>query len=178
VKAETKNLDYYLSLNYEIVIRKITKYDKPFFQAYTRELDPVAFYGVGDTVEEAIKSLEETKEELFGDFIEKGFSIPEPEVIDDESYSGKFIVRTSPATHRKLARMAKKNKQSLNSQIKDILNTYLTKDGILEVAKKELKKAIETLFEQRSHKDRVYNLPDDWPVQSEGVEKTGYKKAM
>ncbi len=159
VKTRNKNLDYYLSLNYEIRLRKIDKYEEPLYQAYTRELDPVAFYGVGSTPDEAIRSFEETKREMFEDFLEHGYPIPEPEPIEDESFSGKFLVRTTPRMHRQLLRKAKQQNQSLNSLINEIFTIYLTSEGLVESAKKQIERALQRHLEAGFSYGQVYDLP-------------------
>lgn len=132
---KNKNLKYYLELNYDIVIKKIDKYDEVFYQATTKELDSLTFYGTGDTVEEAIKSLNDVKEELFPYYIEKGLEIPEPVTEERGLPSGKFLVRTSPVTHSKLLKQAKKSKQSLNAYINSIFEKACSSEDFISLLK-------------------------------------------
>lgn len=159
MKTRNKNLDHYLGLNYEIILRKIDKYDEPLYLAYAKELDPVAFYGVGRTPDEAIRSFEETKGEMFEDFLENGYPIPEPEPVEDEAFSGKFVVRTTPGMHRQLLRKAKRQNQSLNSLINEIFTIYLTSEGLIERAEKRIEKVLQKQWEAGFFHGQVYELP-------------------
>jgi antitoxin HicB len=69
----TKDLHYYMSLNYEI---RLKKYEDGWGATHP-ELLGVA--GGGDTVEEALEMLEEAKELWFETLLAHGASIPEPE---------------------------------------------------------------------------------------------------
>ena len=116
-----KNLEYYLSLNYDLVIRRIEGHEAAFFEARITELDPLTFYGTGDTVDEAISDLEEVKREMFSYYIENGLPIAAPAKVEQGLPSGRFVVRTSPRTHRDLVKNAKRNNQSLNAYVNAIL---------------------------------------------------------
>jgi predicted HicB family RNase H-like nuclease len=130
-----KDLAYYLALDYDIIIRKLQADGETFFQAFTKELDPIAFYGTGDSPLEAIDSFNETKRVLFEDHLENDIPIPEPEREEEAFYSGKFVVRTSPVLHRRLINFAKKDGRSLNSYINAVLEKFSTTEDIVEVFK-------------------------------------------
>ena len=83
-----KTLDYYLSLQYDLVIRRIDEEGVQEYMIYTRELDKDTFYGVGSTLDEAIESFNEVKQDLFQHFFERGIEIPEPEEIQAELMEG------------------------------------------------------------------------------------------
>jgi len=155
VDKKAKDLDYYLSLKYDIIIREIDDPDGAFFQASTEELDPIAFYGVGETPEQAIECFKDTQKALFIDHLENGLPIPEPAPKVDDFYSGKFIVRTSPATHRRLVRMAKRNKLSLNSQINIILSEYSTHGDMLEI----MRQSVEDMVTKQAKWNSQYLRP-------------------
>lgn len=138
-----KPLEYYLGLNYDVVLRKIEGYEEPMYRATIKELDPGTFYGTGDTPEEAIAHLNEVKNELFPYYLERGLDIPEPEREDDDLPSGKFVVRIPPALHMRLLRQAKRNGQSLNSLVSAIFERYSTTEELLAVAKKEFMECTE-----------------------------------
>lgn len=171
MSSKKRDLDYYMKLNYEIILKKIDKYEEVFYQAYTRELDPVAFYGVGDTPVEAIKSFEYTKEEMFKDYLAEGLEIPEPELEEVEKYSGKFVVRTTPKIHRDLIREAKKQKLSLNSLINSIFTSHLTSSGLLAMAERVLERAIGKHLEQN-----IFGRQDYEPLLVDWTSKTHDKK--
>jgi len=73
-----KDLKYYLGLNYDIIIRRVSSDGVEDYMAFTKELDRLAFYGLGDTPGEAYQSLREVIEELFPYYLEQGLDIPEP----------------------------------------------------------------------------------------------------
>jgi antitoxin HicB len=108
-----KNVEYYLKLPYKIEIRKIPESLGGGFEASIPQLGREAFSGDGETIEEALKSLEEVKKDLFESYLEEGENIPEPE-LDDAEYSGKFVLRIPKTLHRALAQKAKDEGLSLN----------------------------------------------------------------
>jgi len=128
--ARNKDLQYYLGLNYDVIVKKHEDEGEIMYAAFTRELDKNTFYGVGETPQEAIKSLGDVKRELFPYYIEKGFEIAEPEEEEEGLPSGKFIVRTSPQIHSHLLKMAKRHRQSLNSYINFLFSQSYTMDWV------------------------------------------------
>jgi len=113
-----KDLEYYMSLDYKIEINPIPPEDGGGYMATIPQLGKWAFVGDGDTIPEALKSLEEVKRSYFEDYIKNGTPIPEPKVKDDlEDYSGKFMVRVPKDLHRKLVKNAKLNDVSLNHYV-------------------------------------------------------------
>jgi predicted RNase H-like HicB family nuclease len=68
----TKDLAYYMSLNYEI---RLKKYEDGWGAVYP---DLSGTMGAGDTIEEAIDMLDISKELYFESYLEKGRTIPEP----------------------------------------------------------------------------------------------------
>ncbi len=118
-----KDLSYYMSLNYPIEIVKIPSDEGGGFMATIPQLGRNVFVGDGDTVEEALKTLEFVKEEWFKTYLERGHDIPLPEEVEEKDYSGKFITRVSPALHRQLAKAARKSNQSLNQYLVQILSS-------------------------------------------------------
>lgn len=133
--ARNKDLQYYLGLNYDVIVKKHEDEGEIMYAAFTRELDKNTFYGVGNTPQEAIESLENVKRELFPYYMGKGFEIAEPENKEEGLPSGKFIVRTSPQIHGHLLKMAKKHRQSLNSYINFLLSQSLTMDWVQDSIK-------------------------------------------
>lgn len=151
-----KNLEYYLNLKYDIIIQDRSENEEKLFIAFTRELNKDAFYGVGESPEEAIQSFNDVKVNMFEYLLDIGESIPEPRPIEDELPSGKFIIRTSPALHRQLIELAQENKQSLNSYV----NEKLAKETILDEIEIKLEKFASTL--QKSWLTKFeYSLNED-----------------
>lgn len=142
MSKKNRDIEYYMNLDYDLVVRKISSEDGAFYQVTTKELSPAAFYGMGDTIEEAIHSFEETKKALFKDHLERGIEIPEPEKEEDLYYSGKFVVRTTPALHRKIVSLAKKEHRSLNSYINVLFEKINTMEDALDIFKQTMQSVI------------------------------------
>ncbi len=116
-----KDLKYYLTLNYPIEITKIPDDEGGGYSACIPLLGRNAFLSDGETIDEAIKNLEITKEENFSRMLEKGIPIPEPQEQTEEEFSGKFLVRVPKELHRELAHNANKNGISLNQYVQYII---------------------------------------------------------
>lgn len=143
------DLDYYIGLNYDLIVRKNEDEDGTFFQVFTNELNRHEFYGVGDSEEKAIEHFHESKQDLFADYLKNGLKINEPEVKHEEIiYSGKFIVRTTPLNHMKLVQNAKRDKQSLNSHVNSIIDRHLTVDEFSTLSADVLERSMQSCVEQ------------------------------
>lgn len=119
----TKDIKYYLSLNYKITLEKISEDDGGGYSASIPNLGKYAFHGEGETVEDALNNLEEVKEFLFASYLENGTNIPEPATEEDQAYSGKFLMRVPKQLHRILAVSAKKEGLSLNQYVQFLLSS-------------------------------------------------------
>jgi len=73
-----KDLKYYLGLDYDVKVIRIEDEGEFEYKAFAKELDDIAFYGVGDTKAEAIESFEDVRAELFDYYYENDIPIPEP----------------------------------------------------------------------------------------------------
>jgi predicted HicB family RNase H-like nuclease len=137
-----KNLKYYMNLNYPIEIQKIKEEEGGGFSANIPQLGKYAFVGDGDTIEEAIESLNEIKEYLFEKYLKEGLPIPEPQEDEEKSYSGKFLLRVPKELHRFLAMEAKRNETTLNQYCTYILTRKSFLKGIqddIEEVKNDIK---------------------------------------
>jgi antitoxin HicB len=132
-RAVNKNLDYYMGLPYVIEVVEIPESEGGGFQASLPEIGRLAVLGDGDTLEEAISSLDANKRERFAEYLEKGISIPEPASEDD--FSGKFILRIPSRLHMILNENAKRKKLSLNQYVRKILEEHVTNTDILSEIK-------------------------------------------
>lgn len=117
-----KSLDYYLSLNYKIIVQRESLEDEVWYIAYCNELGKYACYGQGITYEEALSSFHVEKEVFIEALYFQNKSIPEP-IPDDDliSYSGIFNVRTTPEMHGLLIQQASDAGVSLNKFVNTIL---------------------------------------------------------
>lgn len=107
-----KDLDYYLRLSYEIVIRRLEEEEGGGWLATIPDLP--GCMSDGESVEEAVKNLEDAKRAWLATALEAGRDIPEP---NREEFSGKFVVRIPKTLHRDLAARAKKEGVSLNQMV-------------------------------------------------------------
>jgi predicted RNase H-like HicB family nuclease len=74
-----KDLAYYKSLQYKIIVEQEQADEETWYIAYTNELGKFACYGKGKTGADALASFEEEKNVFMGFLFENGKSIPEPE---------------------------------------------------------------------------------------------------
>jgi len=117
-----EDLDYYMNLNYDILIKPYGTGNNRGFEVCIPQLGEHLFVGDGDTIEEALESLESIKRELFERMLEKGKPIPEPEE-NPSLFSGRILLRIPKDLHKILYRKARENNVSLNQYITSILSS-------------------------------------------------------
>ena len=122
-----KDLDYYMSLPYVIEVVPIPDSEGGGYTAQLPQVGRFAIVGDGETPEEAIADLENTKRLRFAAYLEKGVEIPEPEP-EKEEFSGRFVIRLPKILHRHLSGAAKSNRVSLNQYTAYLLSTNLQLD--------------------------------------------------
>ena len=89
-----KDLQYYKSLEYNIIIQREELDGDVWYVAYCNELGLNACHGIGDDKVSALNSFLEEKDAFIEMLYEKGEAIPE--VSKEEfDYKGIFSVRTS-----------------------------------------------------------------------------------
>jgi len=104
------NVQDYLKLPYNIVIRHVTDKSGSYYFARVQELE--GCISDGETVEEAHSNIREAMEGWIETKLEAGFDVPTP--IDIDNYSGKFVVRLPKSLHARLAAEAEREGISLN----------------------------------------------------------------
>lgn len=139
MESEMKTMEYYMSLDYAVEVRRIDPNDGGGYIATIPFLGAHAFVGDGETPQEAYDNLEAAKAEIFEDYIDRGLHIPEPPLRDDyEDYSGKLVVRMPKELHARLAAAAKQNNTSLNQFIIYALSSFEAKWNVLQDVQKAL----------------------------------------
>lgn len=118
-----KNLEYYMTLPYRVEILQIPDAEGGGFMARLPEIGKYAILGDGDTPEEALRNLNESKRERFAEYIAKGLDIPEPCPAQSE-FSGQFVLRLPKYLHAELSNLAKENGVSLNQFLTSALAGY------------------------------------------------------
>lgn len=102
-----KNLDYYLSLHYPLVIKEDE--DGTYFAEYP---DLKGCMTCGNSIADASEMAENAKYTWLETAIERGLDIPEPKSEND--YSGSFRIRMPKTLHQSLAEEAKREGISMN----------------------------------------------------------------
>jgi len=100
----------YLELPYHITIQRITDESGSYYFATVREFDGCMSHG--DTYTEAFENIREAMEGWIDAKLGNGFPVPQP--IDDNQFSGKFVLRLPKSLHARLAMEAEKEGVSLN----------------------------------------------------------------
>ena len=103
----TKN---YLERPYHIVIQHLNDESGSYYFAIVREFDGCMSHG--DTYTEAFENIHEAMKGWIKTKLENGFTVPDP--IDDNQYSGKFVLRLPKSLHARLAFEAEQEGVSLN----------------------------------------------------------------
>lgn len=133
---KNKSLDYYLALPYKVYI-----YPEEDGSGYTAVIpDLPGCMTSADTINELWEMLEEAKHLWIEVAIEHDEFIPEPAPIEEEEYSGKFVVRLPRSLHRQLAVRADHEDTSLNQLVVMLLSEGMgrwheTRDHISEYTK-------------------------------------------
>lgn len=107
----TKDLQYYLGLPYRVVLYPAEE------GGYIVEIPELpGCLSQGETLEEALKMIDDAKACWLETALEDGIEIPEPARGADD-YSGKLNIRIPKSLHRTLAEKAREEKVSLNQYI-------------------------------------------------------------
>jgi len=100
----------YLKRPYNYVIKHMNDESGSYFHASVLEFD--GCQSTGESFQEAYDGLLEAMEGWIETKLENKFPIPDP--IDNENFSGKFVVRLPKSLHARLAIEAEKEGVSLN----------------------------------------------------------------
>lgn len=133
-----KNLQYYKTLAYKIIIEPEEFENDKWFVAYADEFGKYSCYGRGDTPEEAIKNFYEEKDNFLEYLYNSKKNIPEPKHYNIPNYSGVFNVRTSPIIHAELVKQATNLNISLNLYLNQILSAAVENKKISDFLTKKL----------------------------------------
>jgi antitoxin HicB len=117
-----ERMQHYLRLKYPMEIIE----DEDGVVATIPDLPGCASFG--DTIEAAVRGLNETKELWIKGRVDSGQPVPDPSQI--ETFSGKFVLRIPRSLHRSLDREAKKQGVSLNQYILHLLSERHAKTKI------------------------------------------------
>jgi len=112
-----KDLAYYMGLDYPVEVKKIREEEGGGFFVSIPLLP--GCMSDGESLDEAYDNIQEAKEEWFSSMLERGMKIPEP--VEQEEYSGKFIIRLPKTLHRALVQVSKREGVSLNQYVTNAL---------------------------------------------------------
>jgi len=105
-----KNLEYYLRLPYTITVKRGTGDGAEYWIARVLELPHCMTHGA--TPEEALRDIEDAKQEWLKSNLEAGLPIPEP-----AKFTGQYHLRMPPSLHEALALKSESEDVSLNQFI-------------------------------------------------------------
>jgi len=135
---ERTDLEYYMSLEYPVEIRRVAEEDGGGYNASIPSLGRYTFTGDGKTVQEAYQDLEEVKREVFADLLEEGIPIAEPMPEEEDHYSGKLLLRMPKRLHAEISEQAKENGISLNQHLIYLLTKRSTERRLREIVQAEV----------------------------------------
>ena len=122
-----RDKEYYLGLNYPILINKIYEDGEWLFTASIKELPGLIVYG--ETLEEVYEEIELAKADWIEANIEWGREIKEPLGNSLEEYSGKITLRIAKTLHRNLKERSEIEGISLNQTIVQLINDGIYKQS-------------------------------------------------
>ncbi len=100
----------YLALPYHIVIQHLNDESGSYYFATVKEFDGCMSHG--KNYDEAFKNIQEAMEGWIETKLENEFPVPMP--MEDNQYSGKFVLRIPKSLHSRLAMEAEQEGVSLN----------------------------------------------------------------
>jgi len=120
----SKDLDYYMRLNYKIEIIEDTEEN-----SYTLSCpDLTGCITCADSLEKAFDMITDAKKCWFTACLEDGIQIPEPN--DSKDYSGQFKLRMPKSLHRTLAERSQQEGVSMNQYCLYLLSSGANTDNI------------------------------------------------
>lgn len=122
-----RDKEYYLGLNYPILINKIYEDGEWLFTASIKELPGLIVYG--ETLEEVYEEIELAKADWIEANLEWGREIKEPLENSLEEYSGKITLRIAKTLHRNLKERSEIEGISLNQTIVQLINDGIYKQS-------------------------------------------------
>lgn len=120
-----EKLNYYMSLDYPYVIKKLSRNEGDGFLIIFPDLE--GCMTGGDTLEEAVKNIEDAKRSYFMAF-EDGEEVPLPNSVDngnEKEFSGRISLRIPKSLHKKISIQADEEGVSDNQYLLYIISQGL-----------------------------------------------------
>lgn len=114
----TKNLKYYLRLNWSYTIEQESHKGKHYYIIRVNELPGVCTDA--ETVEEGMQLIQEAIEGAVRLYLKHGEEVPEP--IKKEDYRGHIAYRTTSERHYHVAKLAKSMHKSISKTMDDLID--------------------------------------------------------
>jgi len=121
---DSKLLNRSLRAKYKITVEDLGSSRDLRYRAFIEEFGKLACYGLGKTVDQAVKALTRDKSDFMRALYERGLEIPAPRE-DSYEYSGRFVLRITSRLHARLVQESSSRQQSLNTFIIEVLSSYL-----------------------------------------------------
>jgi antitoxin HicB len=113
-----KSIEYYIGLPYRVEL-----YPDEEGKGYAALIpDLPGCMTSADSLAELWPMIEEAKRLWFEVALEDGIPIAEPKPVNEEKFSGKFVLRLAKTQHRQLAHRAEEEGVSLNSLVVSLIN--------------------------------------------------------
>ena len=128
-----KNKEYYLSLNYPVLVERFIDEEEVLYSAEIKELPGLIVYG--ETVAEVMEDIETAKEEWIEVNLELGRRIPEPRPKKSE-YSGRLTLRLPKSLHKEVAELSEDEGVSVNQCVVQLINSGLRENSFQEILDK------------------------------------------
>jgi len=132
-----KDKEYYLGLNYPILIEEIYDEGELLFTASIKELPGLIVYG--ESLEEVYDEIQLAKADWIEANLEWGRKIKEPLENSLEEYSGRITLRLPKTLHRDVKERSEIEGVSLNQTMVQLINDGLfkqTQNSIEQLARK------------------------------------------
>jgi antitoxin HicB len=147
----TKDLAHYLSLSYPI---ELTEGAEGGYFVHHPDLD--GCMAEGETAEEAIKNLADSRYLWIETRLEDGYPVPEP---PEDELSGRISLRMMPSLHARLSTIADRRGISLNLLINTVLAQYAGGMDPLYETLQELRGAVRELKEASGIPNTTVAIP-------------------
>lgn len=158
----SQDIDLYMSQRYPVVLTPLTEEEGGGWLASIRELPGCV--ADGETPQEAIESIEESKRLWISTALENGRSVPLPEADEPDEYSGRLTLRMPKTLHRKVAELARSEGVSQNQFL---LSAIAFRTGLFEsdAKKPQVIKIDMDLGDEGKQQDFTHFIECYWPRQ-------------
>ncbi len=155
-----QTIDHYLSQKYPVVLTPLKEQEGGGWFAEIKELP--GCMADGETPQEAMESIEESKRLWITTAVKHGRSVPLPETDEQDEYSGRLTLRMPKSLHRKVADLAKREGISLNQFL---LSAVAFQGGLFESKTKRPPEVMVTIIQECDNRqqDVTHLVSRLWP---------------